>query len=207
VKTLKGLIERESGGDPVLARAIAGSVADEFNARGWYDEAQDRQIAENSEASFKLDRMQVDVNKLVSERPDLRQKLGNLFTNDIGPANIRLGTAVLLVELNRLQFDNFDPDAPFRSIANALLTDEGTVKAAAAWITLGKEEYERLEVYYKVPQFEQEALLVSWFKEGPLFVERFVQRLRTDPQAVPRPNEGGEAYLQNRKRILRALGE
>jgi hypothetical protein len=207
VQDLKELIKRESGGDPLLARAIAGSYAEEFDGRGWGDEKQDGTIALKSEPSLKLARLQVDLDTLVRERPGFFDKQANPFTNDIGPANIKLATAVLLVEQSRLQFDRIDLREPYRSIVKELLTDEGTVKAAAAVLSQGKEEFQRLGVWDKVPTFEQEALLVSWFNEGPNFVGRFLGNRRTDPQRVPGPNEGGEAYLQNRKRILRALEE
>jgi len=218
VGELKKLIERESGGDQVLARAIAGSYAEEYDGRGAVDEAQDIVIAQHSERALKQSRSEVDLDELQRERPSKPEKLRNPFLNDIGPANIRLGTAVLLVEQNRLQFDGIDPHAPYRSIVRQLLTDPGSVKAAAAWIVRGKEYFreEGIGIIDKLPECEQEALLVSWFNEGPLFVKRFKDRV-LDPQTVfdpndhqsfvPGPNDGGQSYLQNRKRILRALEE
>jgi hypothetical protein len=206
VKDLKELIERESGGDPLLARAIAGAYAEEFDGRGSVDEHQDKVIALKSEASLKLARLQVDLYELVRERPGTFRKQENPFTNDIGPANIKLATAALLVEQNRVQFDAIDPRAPFRSIVKELLTDAGTIKATAAYLIQGREVFQSLGVW-DVPTFDQEALLVSWFNEGPNFVRRFQLRSSADPQAVPGPNEGGEAYLQNRYWIRRALEE
>ena len=212
VRELKDQIILESGGDPVLAAAIAGAFAEEHDDLNWIDAAQSAILSGYREKELKDWYERSNLEDLIEEPGSLMRNIqkatgGNPFKNDVGPANINLATAVHLVENGWLMFNNFDLSTPYTSIIRHLLTDAGAVKAVAADLRWGKAQLNELHfVFDRALPFEQEALLVSWFNEGPRFKRRIHENLIVNPYHAPQPNDPGEVYLKNRRRIRRALG-
>jgi hypothetical protein len=82
----------------------------------------------------------------------------------------------------------------WNELVNYILTDHGTVVVATLVILKGKQELARWLAAR--PAEIQEALLVTYFKQGPSYIARFKARLGANPAAVLVPGEGCRVFQQ-----------
>jgi hypothetical protein len=197
ITSIEPLITSIAGRRGVPASAVAGAIADEYNGRrgmrAQLDNIQDALIDSLSEFAIDVDRFF-----------DIRSKLLNTLENDIGPANIKVRTALQLVQSGELTVPGSPPsDIQVNRIIDYLLTDRGTVDATAAVIARAL----RLFGPYLSEHGEElrEAVLVEYFKQGESYFNRFLEAHKLDPNHKVCPGEGGCRYWFNRDRILTAL--
>ena len=174
--------------------AVVGAIADEKDVYGALDLAQDAVIDQLSHHALALDRA-VGVD----------HKLLNAFENDLGPGNINLETATQMVESGQLEIDGVSAENPdYTKIVDYLLTDDGTIEAAAAVIAQAMALFE--DVLPKLCLEDQEAILMEHYKQGPTFHARFRENQAQNPDHLPSPGDDGLQYLANRDRLISALG-
>lgn len=182
-----------SRGRGVPEDAVAGAIADEYNTRrglkAVVDALQDSIIDALPESFIDVDRFF-----------DIHSKLLNTLENDVGPANIKVRTALELVQRGELAVPGSPPsDIQVREIVNFLLTERGTVEAAAAVIRraqslFGPHTREHSEAL-------AEAVYVEYFKQGESYYRRFRTALRSNPNHKVCPGDGGCRYYNNREQI------
>jgi hypothetical protein len=184
----------------VPAAAVAGAIADEFNSRfdyhgirGIVDQLQDFVIDILPEFAIDVDRFF-----------DFHNKLFNALENDIGPANVKVRTALQLVQREWLSVPGSPvSDEQVSNIVDFLLTERGTVEAAAAVIAMGKKLFGHYISDYS--DGIAETILVEYYKQGDSFYNRFYDRYLRNPRHKPCPGYDGCQFLHNRERIFDAL--
>jgi hypothetical protein len=175
--------------------AVAGSIADEYNVqrgpRRIWDWLQDHVVLAHMPAAW------IGLDFKVGFKP----RLLNATRNDIGPANINIATARQMYLENRRAFpkelDNW------AALVDYILSAQGTVVVATLVIRKGKQDLAQWLVG-RAPEI-QEALLITYFKQGPSFIARYKLRLALNPGAVLVPGEGCRAFHQ-RAAFEAALG-
>jgi len=197
VTSIKSLIRSvaRSRGVPILA--VAGAIADEYNTRRGVrvviDSTQDAVIDV-------LPELFIDVDRFF----DIKAKLLNTLENDVGSANIKVRTALELVQSGELTVPGSPiSDVQVNVIVDFLLTKRGTVETAIAVI----EKAQRLFGRHLGQHSDalSEAVLVEYFKQGDSYYSRFSDALATNPDHKVCPGDGGCRVLHNRDRILEAL--
>jgi len=178
--------------------AIAGSIADEFNvqrgARRWVDWVQDHAIISNLPSTWIGLDYQLGINS----------KFLNATRNDLGPANINLLTAAQMFALYRSQFPK--EVGTWEQLVDYIISEEGAVAVAALVIRKGMKDLAPW-LMGRPPEI-QESLLVTYFKQGASYIDRFKSRLA---QQVPgtnaklKPGEGCRVFNQ-RAALKIALG-
>jgi hypothetical protein len=169
--------------------AIAGAIADENNtqhgARGVLDWLQDQTIGSLSDEDIATD-----------EYFDIHSKFLNALENDIGPANIKLRTALEYVRSGELTVPGSPKGGVKPAVVVAFLrSDEGTVKATAAVI---KRAHGIFDAYQDDPgSYTSQAVRVEYFKQGPRYSNRAIGAFDDDPDHVICPGEGGCRFLYN----------
>jgi hypothetical protein len=196
VARLAQLFVRHARANNVPPIAVAGSVADEYNTRaglkGFFDWVQD----------------EVLLNWLPSWSIDLDHRIGsgsrmlNATKHDVGIGNVNVGTARQMFAANR---NKFPPSVrSWAQLVDYLRTDEGTIHIAALVIAKAKQELAGEVASY--PPGVQEAVYISYYKEGPRFIARYKARLQADANSGGiRPGDGCRVYLQ-RQRFAQILG-
>ena len=166
--------------------AVAGSIADEYNVqrrgRRIWDWLQDRVVFTHMPAAW-IGR---------DFRIGFKSRLLNATRNDIGPANINIATARQMYLEHRDEFPAELDD--WAELVKYILTDHGSVVVATLVIHKGRQEL--APWLAGRPAEIQEALLVTYFKQGPSYITRFKDRLRTNPSAVLVPGEGCRVFHQ-----------
>ena len=117
--------------------AVAGAIADEYDTRQGIrtvvDGLQDAVVGSLPESWIRTDMFW-----------DFHSKLLNTLENDVGPANIKVRTALELVRSGELTVPGSTPtDEQVERIVAFLLTERGTVTAAAAVIRAGPHALRR----------------------------------------------------------------
>lgn len=177
--------------------AVAGSIADEFNTRGLIDRFQDHVLLPSmTDAQVQLD---VDVG--------IPSKYLNATYHDLGKGNIQLKTAREMYEKYPDQFPDMTGTWP--ELVDHLTSDEGTAQVAALYIRHAEGELNRTLGRYgqaldDYPLQDREALLVTFYKQGPKFLKLIENKLKLDPNARVRAGEGCRVCLQS-ERLLDAL--
>jgi hypothetical protein len=174
--------------------AVAGSIADEFNTRkgirsaaDWF---QDR-ILLNYMPNFFIE---------VDNWFGFNTKWLNATKHDLGKGNIKLETAKQIYDQYKSTFKKSDMD--YSDLVDYILTDRGTVHIATLVIKKAKQELDRyLENY---PEEVKEAVYVTYYKQGPSYLQRFLQARAQDPDRRLKPGEGCRVLLQ-RDRFLKTL--
>jgi hypothetical protein len=174
--------------------AVAGSIADEYNTRtgvrsavDWF---QDRVLL-NYMPNFFIE---------VDAWAGFNTKLLNSTKHDIGIGNIKLETAKLIYEQYKYTFQKNDMD--YSDLVDYILTDQGTVHVAALVIKKAREELDSyLEDY---PDEVKEAVYVTYYKQGPSYLQRFLKARETDPDRRLKPGEGCRVFRQ-RDRFAKIL--
>lgn len=183
----------------VPAHAVAGAIADEYNTqrgiRGIADKLQDALISSFPEWDIDIDRYF-----------DIHSKLFNTLEHDLGPANIKVRTALGLVQAGELDVPGSPAnDVKVTKIIEYLLTERGTVATSTAVIS----KAQRLFGPYLSDHGEEleEAVLVEYFKQGDKYYDRFAEALKSDPNHKICPGTGGCNFWHNHDRISAALEE
>jgi hypothetical protein len=194
IGNLASLIHQFSHKFNVPPVAVAGSIADEFNTRrsvkGTLDWFQDR-ILLNYMPNFAIE---------VDARAGFKSKLLNATMHDLGKGNIKLDTARQIYEQYKSNFARKNMD--YADLVDYILTDTGTVHIASLVIRKAKDE---LAAFVKGTSQEKiEAIYVTYYKQGPSYVQRFKASLAKDPTRHLEPGEGCRVILQ-REKFLTAL--
>jgi len=181
----------------VPENSIAGAIADEFDTRrgirGIVDRLQDSIIDALPECFIDVDRFF-----------DIHSKLFNTLENDIGPANIKVKTALKLVQWGILKIPGYpSSDIKVNKIVNFLLTEKGTVEATAAVIRLAKSLFSSYITQYSKTIVE--AIFVEYFKQGDSYYLRFRNVLKIDPDHKVCPGDDGWQYFFNREQINKTI--
>jgi hypothetical protein len=197
IGSIRSTINRASRAEGVPANAVAGGIADEYRTRrgikAVVDAAQDAIIGSLPEFAIDIDRYF-----------DIHSKLFNTLENDIGPANIKVRTALELVQRGELRVPGSPPsDIQVNRIVSFLLTEQGTVQAAAAVIHRGQTLFGTALHGYRTDL--SEAVLVEYFKQGEIYYTRFSRVYGAFPDHRPCPGDGGCRFLHNRAGIGTAL--
>jgi hypothetical protein len=174
--------------------AVAGSIADEYNVqrglRRLWDWFQDRVVLQHMPAAWIARDFEIG----------FKSRLFNVTRNDIGRANINIATAREMY----LKYRNAFPKelGDWSELVDYILSDHGCVVVATLVISQGQQDLARWLVGR--PLEVQEALLVTYFKQGPSYIDRFIARLASHPSAVLEPGEGCRVFHQ-RAAFLTAL--
>ncbi|MDB4985526.1 MAG: hypothetical protein JWN04_704 [Myxococcaceae bacterium] len=195
ISALAPIILRWSKRLQVPGIAVAGSIADELNtragARAYLDWLQDYVVI-SSLPSFAIE---------TDYRLGSSSKWLNATRHDLGKGNINLATAREIYE----RTPEFFPKSmqSWSELVAYLLTDEGTTLVAALVI---KKAMAEMKDYLKgrTPEI-QEAILVTYYKQGPRYIDRFRARLAQGRTATLVPGEGCRVYNQ-RAQLVKALG-
>src|SRR5258708_10813403 len=198
ISQIAPLLKRLSGLYGVPPIAVAGSIADEFNTRTGFrtvvDWFQDDVLLNYMPNSF----IRIDA------WAGFNTKLLNATKHDLGTGNIKLETARTIYLRYRDKFAKEPMD--WSQLVDFIRSDEGTVQIAALVIKRGQE---LLGPY--IAKYEDdvaEAVLVTYYKQGDAYVNRFLQK---GPQGVAdavkfiQPGEGCRVLVQ-RERFKQALG-
>ena len=175
--------------------AVAGSIADEYNVqrggRRIWDWFQDHVVFVHMPSAL------IGLDFTLG----FKSRLLNATRNDIGPGNINIATARQIY----LESPRAFPKAlnSWAAVVEYILTAQGTVVVAALVIHKGKRDLAQW-LAGRAPEI-QEALLVTYFKQGPSFINRFKARLAANPGAVLVPGEGCRVFHQ-RAAFKTALG-
>ena len=186
IKAMRAEILEYSEQYGVPPASVAGAIADEYNSHGWFDRWQDQFISSLPEADLELDRMY-----------DFDTKFLNAFKHDLGPGNIKFETAWSLYENSPGEFPNI---TNYGSMADYMLTDEGTAKLAALFMADAQRTYGPL--LDTLPQELKEAVLVTSYKRGIENYDLGKKLAELDPYT---PGDGIRTLMQ-RDELLRALG-
>lgn len=136
---------------------------------------------------------------------NFKGKALNDMHNDIGPANINLGTAVEYVEKGWITIDGVDPkDIDYGKIVDFLLSNRGTVRMAAAVVRRAHTLFDRYTLTTLTTPY-LDAVSVEYFKQGDKYYDRFMRALNDDPDHIPCPGEGGCRFLANIDRLRDAV--
>ncbi len=197
VHSLEPLVTAAAASRGVAGPPVAGAIADEYDTRrswrGLVDRVQDAVVGALPEFAISVDRFF-----------DIHSKLLNTLENDVGPANIKVRTALELVQRGELAVPGSPiTDIQVNRIVASLLTEAGTVAATSAVIAralrlfgpfLGEHGDELAQ-----------AVLVEYFKQGDSYFTRFSVARAADPDHDVCPGEGGCRFWSNYVRIVAGL--
>ena len=188
--------------------AVAGAIADEYNTSrdfkaavdwlqdvGWLPHVWNWAIAVHS---------WIDIPEKLALL-GLPKKLEELLSkidpreHDIGVGNVKLKTAM---ELQK-EYPGILEEKNYAEMVNHLVQIEGTVQLATLTIRKARDELDSYVQDYTPAG--QEAVYVTYYKQGEDYVDRFKESLAADPNHRITPGEGCRVYLQ-RDRFLQALG-
>jgi hypothetical protein len=197
IGSLRGVISGRAARGGVPAGAVAGAIADEYDTRrglrAAVDAGQDAVIDALPEFSIDLDRFF-----------DIRAKLLNTLENDVGPANIKVRTALELVQRGELAVPGSPPsDVQVNRIVDFLLTETGTVEATVAVIRRASTLFGAgLSAY---PAALREAVLMDYFKQGDSYYRRYAAARAASAAHQPCPGDDGCQFIHNRPALVTAL--
>lgn len=197
IRSIRPYIRSISSSEGVSPNPVAGAIADEYdtrrNVKSVIDGLQDA-ILDALPESF------IDVDRFF----DIHNKLLNTLENDVGPANIKVRTALELVQRGELQAHGSPPsDIQVNRIIDFLLTEWGTVKTTATVIRKAQDIFGNYMGDY--PDFLWEAVLVEYFKQGDSYYNRFMKARSANPNHDICPGDGGCRFIQNWNQIRSAL--
>jgi hypothetical protein len=177
--------------------AVAGAIASEYETRHGFrvilDGLQDAVLDSLHESDINTDRYF-----------DINFKLLNALQNDVGPANIKIRTALELVQQGELAVPGSPPsDVQVHRIIDFLLTERGTVTAAAAVIAHGRRLFGAAlsEVGDEIAQ----AVLVEYFQAGRQLRGPVRGRPHRQPRPPPVSGTGGCQFWHNIDRLTDEL--
>ena len=124
----------------------------------------------------------------------------NATKHDLGIGNIKLETAKQVYKENLKTFKNKNWD--FKDIFNYIETNSGTVHLACLVIKKGQELLGKYISDYC--ECKKEAVLVTYYKQGDSYVEKYLKNKKTAPYRKILPGEGCRVSKQ-RDKLLKAL--
>ncbi|SUX47057.1 hypothetical protein [Chryseobacterium indoltheticum] len=174
--------------------AVAGAIADEYNSRkGW---------------SKSVDWFQDDV--LINWMPNFaiefdafinsNKKLLNSTKHDLGIGNIKLETAKELYNQYPQTFKKKNWD--YTDLVDYVRSNDGTVHLATLVIKKAKTLFDSYIKQFK--QEKQEAILVTYYKQGDSYYKKFIEKLKKNPNHQIGSGEGCRVCMQ-RDRTKKAL--
>jgi len=195
IRRLSFTINRYSRRYNVPPIAVAGAIADEYNTR----------IFPKSVIDWFQD--EILINWMPSSFIALDVKIGfsskwlNATKHDIGVGNIKLETARRVYERHKNRFgtqiDNW------ADLVDYILTDKGTIHMATLVIKRSKFLF---GPYVKNYSDElKEAVFVTYYKQGPTYLSRFLSKPAHERNKGIAPGEGCRVYYQ-RDEFKKALG-
>jgi hypothetical protein len=195
VRRLAPIIRKFSSRYSVPPVAVAGAIADEYNTRTGFksmiDWFQDHILI------GKMPNLFIDVDSRIG----IDSKLLNATKHDLGIGNIKLETAKSVYE--RHKSDGSLKIKDWSEMVEYILSDEGTINIAAMVI---KDAQNNLSSYVKCYSPEiKEAVYVTYYKQGPAYIYRYLSKLSKQTGRCIDPGEGCRVYYQ-RIEFLKALG-
>ena len=175
--------------------AIAGSIADEYNSvnGSFVDKAQDWLVDLYPE-------YYIELTKDIIYESEKLTKLRNATMNDLGIGNIKLRNAKEIYDKMPEEFEKKNWD--YTDLVDYLQTNVGAVHVAA--LTIKKASLIFGKYISNYSDCTKEAVLVTFYKQGPMYFYRFIKKLKENPNANLLPGEGSRVAMQ-RKRILKTL--
>jgi len=178
--------------------AVAGAIADEYNVviapkRKILDWFQDGIVDLYPDIYIKLTKNMISDNETIT-------KLRNPTMNDLGIGNIKLDNAKKIYDLIPTEFDNINWD--YEDLVEYLNTNIGCVHFASLTIKIAQSLFGKYMINYS--DCTKEAVLVTFYKQGPKYFNRFYKNLQSNPSASIVPGEGSRVAMQ-RSRITQAL--
>ena len=177
--------------------AVAGAIADEYNAviDSWIDTAQDWTVDLFPDFYIEITKNMINESETIT-------KLRNPSMNDLGIGNIKLDNAKKIYDLMPTEFAAMNWD--YTDLVDYLQTNVGSVHVASLTIKIAQSLFNQYIKNYS--DCTKEAVLVTFYKQGPKYFNKFYKKLQDNPRATPIPGEGSRVAMQ-RNRILKALNE
>ncbi len=175
--------------------AVAGAIADEYNTRvgfkGIFDWAQDEILLNwmpNSFISF-------------DAKFGINSKWLNSTKHDIGVGNIQLKTGMRIYEQYKNKFGKKINN--WEELVDYIRTDKGTVHIAS--LVIKRAQFLFAPYVKNYPNELKEAVFVTYYKQGPLYLARFRSKPPHARNKRITPGEGCRTYYQ-RDEFKKALG-
>lgn len=177
--------------------AIAGSIADEYNSVNGsiVDETQDWVVDLYPD-------FYIEITKNIIYESEFWTKIRNPTMNDLGIGNIKLDNAKKIYDLMPTEFAFIDWD--YNDLVDYIHTNIGSVHFAALTIKIAKALLNKYIINY--PDCAKEAVLVTFYKQGPRYFNKFYKKYKVDANTKIIPGEGRRVAFQ-RKRILQAINK
>ena len=209
VKKVASDIEKAAEKFGVHREAIAGAIWDEYST---YTNRLVKRLGD--EAQHRWASWMMSLDSVREERMNGNTAPLSASRQDIGPGNVNVRTGLALFEKYVVQDkqDNpikeylhqfVDPAAPDAEKWEAykkhmMLTFQGTAYLAAAEMAGGRKE---LEPYMEgLCDEEKAAVLMTWYKQGPKYLERYLENVRAGKTSGPiQPGEGVGIIKERRK--------
>lgn len=177
----------------VPASAVASAIADEYSTqrgfKGFLDTIQDKVLIGPMPNSW------IELDVFVGAD----SKALNATKHDLGPGNIKLETAKHLLDTYP---DQFPSGMDYAALVDYIQTNNGTAHLASLTILEAKTV---LDPYLEsFGDEEKDAFYVTYYKQGPIFLDKIKAALGENPNHEIRPGEGCDALFQ-RDEILAAL--
>jgi hypothetical protein len=131
----------------------------------------------------------------------VNSKLLNATKHDIGIGNIKLETAKKVYERNRDKFDKKIKN--WAELVDYLRTDAGTIHIATLVIKRAQLLFAPHIKNYSLEL--KEAVYVTYYKQGPSYLDRFTSKFLLERNKGITPGEGCRVYYQ-RDEFKKALG-
>ncbi|KQT21512.1 hypothetical protein ASG22_15260 [Chryseobacterium sp. Leaf405] len=196
IKEIATLINYYSSKYSVPAVAIAGSIADEYN------------IINESDSGKFINWLQDDI--VINFMPNFAiefdvyiggtSKLNNATKHDLGIGNIKLETAKKLYDQYKTEFKRNDLN--YKDIVSYIQSNEGTVHLATLVIRKAQGLFEKYVSEYC--NCKKEAVYVTYYKQGDLYLKKFLAAKKNNPKHKILPGEGCRVSLQ-REKIINSL--
>ena len=196
IKEIAPLIKQYAIKYSVPPIAVAGSIADEYNI---INESKFRQMIDSFQDNYLIKYMSNDQIEFDTYF-NFESKFLNATKHDLGIGNIKLETAKKIYHDNINTFKSKKWD--YTDIVRYIETNEGTVHLASLVI---KKAQEKLNSYISdYCDCKKEAVLVTYYKQGDSYVEKFLKKKKTKPKHEILPGEGCRVSKQ-RDKLLKAL--
>jgi len=166
--------------------AVAGSIADEYNTmkgiKGTLDWFQDNVLLHY------MPNFAIEIDAWFG----FNSKLLNATKHDLGKGNVKLETARRVYDQFKDSFTR--KNMTYADLVEYLRSDKGTVHVASLVIKKASLDLADLTTGYS-PE-KTEAVYVTYYKQGPSYIQRFKQALANDPHRRVEPGEGCRVLLQ-----------
>lgn len=174
--------------------AVAGSVADEYNTRkSWriaVDWFQD-EVLINWMPNFAIE---------FDSFINVNSKLLNATKHDLGIGNIKLETAKKLYQQYPNEFKKRNWD--YTDLVDYIRSDEGSIHLSAIVIRKATQLFQKYVGH--LSQNQKEAVYVTYYKQGDLYYQKFLNNLKKNPNHKISSGEGCRVCLQ-RKLLVKAI--